>query len=199
VEVCHSLSGSRGTADHDVKRESFRCKLSGVDSVQRTPPEAAFVAEDRWSCRSRVAALERVLSPLDPRRWIGSGGRPADLEARVEAAENALAGVFGDGRAMLFIADLVEGSFLWVNHGAGEVLGYATRQLLESSFLERVHPEDLPRTMAVMERLVAGENVCCFRNRHRHADGSFRVLEWTAIAEADGETCYAMAIEVGEL
>jgi PAS domain S-box-containing protein len=137
------------------------------------------------------------LRPLNPRRSIDDpAGSPADLEARKEEVESAVAGVFGHRRAMLFIADLVEGRFLWVNRRAGEVLGYPTRQLLESSFLDRVHPADLPRTMAVMERLAAGESVCCFRNRHRRADGSFRVFEWTAIADADGETCYAMAIEV---
>lgn len=169
-----------------------------MDFLQGSPAEAARAAADDWGCRSRVAALERVLRPLGAlARRVGSD-RPADLEARIEEAESALAGLFGHGREMLFIADLVEGSYLWVNRRAAETLGHPTRFLLESSFLDRVHPEDLPRTMAVMERLVAGQQVCCFRNRHRHTDGSYRVFEWTAVADADGETCYAMAIEVTE-
>lgn len=168
-----------------------------MDSLSGSMGEVAQDAAEHWSCRARVAALEQALRPLNPRCRIDDpAGPPVDLETRMAEVECAVAGVFGQRRAMLYIADLVEGSFLWVNRRAGEVLGYPTRQLLESSFLERVHPDDLARTMAVMERLVAGQPICCFRNRHRRADGSFRVFEWTAIADADGETCYAMAIEV---
>jgi len=171
-----------------------------MDWLPRSRGEDANQRAAHWSCQARFVALERALSPLNPRRrGEEAAGSQADPEAMSRDVESAVAALVGHRRAMLYIADLVEGSFLWVNRRAGEVLGYPTRQLLESSFLERVHPEDLARTMAVMERLVAGHSVCCFRNRHRHADGSFRVFEWTAIADADGETCYAMAIEVGEV
>jgi PAS domain S-box-containing protein len=169
--------------------------LNAMDSLSGSTSDFVQADAEHWSCRARLSALERALGPLNPRRrGEGVAGSQAGLEARV--VSGGVGGDFGRRRAMLFVADLVEGSFLWVNQGAAEVLNYPTRQLLESSFLERVHPEDLPRTMAVMERLAAGQPVCCFRNRHRHADGSYRVLEWTAVADADGETCYAMAVEV---
>jgi hypothetical protein len=47
-----------------------------------------------------------------------------------------------------------------------------------------------------MERLLAGERTSNFRNRHRDVDGIYRVLEWTAVADADRELCYAMAVEI---
>jgi PAS domain S-box-containing protein len=99
---------------------------------------------------------------------------------------------------MLFIADLVEGRFLWINDTVSDVLGVPMREILESSFLDRVHPDDLSRTMLEMGRLAAGEPTLDFRNRHRHADGTYRVFEWAAAADAEGELCYALAVEAVE-
>ena len=99
---------------------------------------------------------------------------------------------------MLFSADLVEGRYLRVNNRVCEVLGYSEQEILESSFLDRVHPEDHLKTIKEMERLVAGERSSDFRNRHLDAEGNYRTFEWTAVADANRELCYAMAIDVTE-
>lgn len=74
--------------------------------------------------------------------------------------------------------------------------GEEIRELLESSFLDRVHPDDHRKTMLEMERLAAGDKTVEFSNRHRDSNGNYRILEWTAVADADRELCYAMAIEI---
>lgn len=147
-----------------------------------------------------------AMTELEKRlRDAGSAARSSDsrwavgaLGADAAAAEQAIAGLLGQRPVMLFVADLVEGRFLWINQTVGEVLGVSVRELLEGSFLDRVHPEDLSRTVREMERLLAGQPTIDFRNRHRHADGSYRVFEWAAIADSEGELCYAMAIEAIE-
>ena len=147
--------------------------------------------EEIRALRARVADLENDLAELR------SGTRTADLgETEESAAERAIAGFFEQPLVMLFIADLVEGRFLRVNQKVCEVLGHTEQELLESSFLDRVHPDDHRKTMLEMERLAAGEQTAEFRNRHRDADGNYRVLEWTATVDPDRELCYAMAIEV---
>ena len=143
--------------------------------------------------RARVVELEKQLSRL---RISGASGTAPD--AMTSVAERAAAGYFEQPLAMFFIADLVEGRFLRVNTKVCEALGYSEKELLETSFLDRVHPDDHMRTMSEMERLVAGEQTSKFRNRHMQADGTYRTLEWTALADVDRELCYAMAIDVSE-
>jgi len=143
--------------------------------------------------RERVAELERQLS----RFRVGDfSERTSNSKASV--AERAVAGFFEQPLVMLFIADLVEGRYLRVNNRVCEVLGYSEQEILESSFLDRVHPEDHLKTIKEMERLVAGERSSDFRNRHLDAEGNYRTFEWTAVADANRELCYAMAIDVTE-
>lgn len=149
--------------------------------------------EEIRELRSRVLELENELAELR------AGIRPLGLAAPEDsAAERAIAGFFEQPLVMLFVADLVEGRFLRVNRKVCEVLGYSERELLESSFLDRVHPDDHRKTMLEMERLAAGDKTVEFRNRHRDSDGNYRILEWTAVADADRELCYAMAIEIND-
>ena len=164
---------------------------SGVQFVNDS--RAALIEENR-TLRQRVSELQQQVQRLQ-RGFDQSGGDP---ESRERAAERAIAGFFEQPLVMLFIADLVEGKFLRVNQKVCDVLGFSRRELLESSFLDRVHPEDRPQTMLEMERLVGGEPTVGFRNRHLAADGSYRTFEWTAVADSDRELCYAMALEVGD-
>jgi PAS domain S-box-containing protein len=143
--------------------------------------------------RGRIAELERKLS----RVCVGDFPSP-DSSPRASVAERAVAGFFEQPLVMLFIADLVEGRYLRVNSKVCDVLGYSEKEILESSFLDRVHPDDHLKTMKEMERLVAGERTSNFRNRHLDSDGTYRTFEWTAVADENRELCYAMAVEITE-
>ena len=141
--------------------------------------------------RERVAELERQLS----RFRVEGVSSPVPVTQQT-AAERAVAGFFEQPLVMLVIADLVEGRFLRVNQKMCDVLGYTEEEILESSFLDRVHPEDHLKTMKEMERLVAGERSMHFRNRHRKSNGEYVTFEWTAVVDPNRELCYAMAVEV---
>jgi PAS domain S-box-containing protein len=148
-------------------------------------------ADEIRALRERVAELERQLSRLRV------GETPAQQSSpEKSAAERAVAGFFDQPLVMLFIADLVEGRFLRVNGKVCEVLGYSEREILESSFLDRVHPDDHLKTMKEMERLISGERSSDFRNRHLRSDGEYRTFEWTSVVDENREICYAMAIDV---
>ena len=107
-------------------------------------------ADEIRALRERVAELERQISRLRVGDTSNSVPNP-----RAPAAERAVAGFFDQPLVMLFIADLVEGRFLRVNSKVCEVLGYSEKEILESSFLDRVHPDDHLQTIKEMERLVA--------------------------------------------
>lgn len=151
------------------------------------------MADEIRALRERTAELERQLSRIR----VGDSSDPLPSSS-VSAAERAVAGFFEQPLVMLFIADLVEGRYLRVNSKVCEVLGYSEKEILETSFLDRVHPEDHSRTMKEMERLVAGEQTSNFSNRHLDSDGNYRIFEWTAVADANRELCYAMAVERSE-
>jgi PAS domain S-box-containing protein len=151
------------------------------------------VREENRVLRARVAELEQELA-----RLRNAGGLADASEPGRTAAERAISGFFEQPLVMLFIADLVEGRYLRVNGKVCEVLGFTEREILESSFLERVHPDDHVRTVLEMGRLAAGERTAGFRNRHLDANGRYHTFEWTAIADADRELCYAMAVEITE-
>ena len=150
-------------------------------------------ADEIRALRERITELERQISRLR----VGDASNPAP-NPNASAAERAVAGFFDQPLVMLFIADLVEGRYLRVNSKVCEVLGYSEREILESSFLDRVHPDDHMKTMKEMERLISGERSTHFRNRHLCSDGEYRTFEWTSVADENLEICYAMAIDVTE-
>ena len=164
-----------------------------VEKISQEERKIRDMADEIRALRERTAELERQLSRIR----VGGFSSPLPSSS-VSAAERAVAGFFDQPLVMLFIADLVEGRYLRVNSKVCEVLGYSEKEILETSFLDRVHPEDHSRTMKEMERLVAGEQTSEFRNRHLDSDGNYRIFEWTAVADANRELCYAMAVERSE-
>jgi len=149
------------------------------------------LTDENRALRERIAELERQLSRIR----VGDSTDPLP-SSKVSAAERAVAGFFEQPLVMLFIADLVEGRFLRVNSKVCEVLGYSEKEILETSFLDRVHPDDHLRTIKEMERLVAGERSSHFRNRHLNSDGEYRTFEWHSVVDENREICYAMAIDI---
>lgn len=140
--------------------------------------------------RVRVAELEGL-------HRAGGGADPA-IDSKQLMADMVVSNFVEHPQVMLFVADLVEGRYLRCNKAVSDVLGYTERDLLEVSFIDRVHPDDRTKTMLEMGRLAAGEQTRGFRNRHLDAEGTYRVFEWTAIADDSRELCYAMAVEVTE-
>jgi PAS domain S-box-containing protein len=141
------------------------------------------------SLRARVVELERRLN----RRAPNVAARViADLTSGSQA-RHASGGSAAQPVVIRSIIDLVEGRSLRIERALSEALGVSQQELIQSSFLDRVHPDDRLRTMREMERTAAGKVLEGFRIRHRHADGTYLVFEWTAVADEPGELCYAVA------
>jgi PAS domain S-box-containing protein len=92
-----------------------------------------------------------------------------------------------------------DGHFRQINPAWSEVLGWSEEELLGSSMLEYVHPDDRERTLAQAEILERdGERAAAFENRWRCADGSYRWLLWSAHYSRDEQLIYAVAKDVTE-
>lgn len=89
---------------------------------------------------------------------------------------------FALSQDLLCVAD-VNGFFLRVNQEWPKILGYSPDQLEGKRFLDFIHPDDMPPTLGALEQLQAGQQVTNFVHRYRCKDGSYRWLEWRAVAE----------------
>ena len=107
-----------------------------------------------------------------------------------------MASFFDVSLDLLCIRDL-SGRFVRLNQAWEAVLGYPLDQLEGRPLLRLIHPLDVEATTAHMARLDQREaqgEVVGFINRYRHADGSYRQLEWRA--RRSGERVFAVARDV---
>ncbi len=70
-----------------------------------------------------------------------------------------------------------------VNPAWTATLGWTEQELLGSSFMDLVHPDDIGWTRHEARRLSQGATILHFENRYRHRDGSYRWLAWTAVPD----------------
>ncbi|MEG5266725.1 PAS domain-containing protein [Pseudomonas sp. JDS28PS106] len=71
------------------------------------------------------------------------------------------------------------GIFLRVNPAWSTVLGRDPRELIGTSILDLVHPDDRASTQGALEH-ATGQVLPLFENRYLHADGTWRWIGWTA-------------------
>jgi diguanylate cyclase (GGDEF)-like protein/PAS domain S-box-containing protein len=117
----------------------------------------------------------------------------ADLELRRKTAE--LDGFFSSALDLFCIAD-ERGNFHKLNPLWEQVLGYRPADLEGRCLLDFVHPDDLAATRETLATLSTQRAVPSFINRYRHADGSYRWIEWGV--QPQGELLFAAARDISE-
>ena len=123
--------------------------------------------------------------------------RHLEHEAQRRSAETALQQkthelnlYFDSALDMLCIADM-HGYFRRLNPAWERTLGYPLEKIQTCRFMDLVHPEDVAQTVRAMEQLSSQSPVLEFTNRYRHADGTYRWIEWRAFPKED--LIYAVA------
>jgi diguanylate cyclase (GGDEF)-like protein/PAS domain S-box-containing protein len=122
----------------------------------------------------------------------GAGNTPLRPETVADPAR-----FFALSFHLFLIADTA-GTIRKVNPAWTEVLGFDASELVGTSFLELVHPEDLGPTRAEMERLERGIDTERFENRYRCRNGAYRYLVWSASEDPTTGLIYAVAHDVTE-
>jgi len=91
-----------------------------------------------------------------------------------------------------------DGYFKRLSPAFSHVLGWDIPEMLTRPYIEFVHPDDLQKTIAAVEKQVAdGEPILQFENRYLHKDGSYRMLSWKSVPQ-EGGFMYAAARDVTE-
>ncbi len=88
-----------------------------------------------------------------------------------------------------------DGYFKKINPAFTTLLGYSEKELLETPFIQFIHPDDREATLQEVESQLKGSPTLYFENRYLHKDGSIRWLAWNAHA-ADGGLLYAIARDI---
>lgn len=89
-----------------------------------------------------------------------------------------------------------DGFFKRVNPAFTVILGWDEKTLLNTSFFELVHPNDLNATQAELVKLAAGEPTVNFQHRFRREDGEYRWLQWVATPEPETGYLFAIARDI---
>ncbi len=98
---------------------------------------------------------------------------------------------------MLCVATM-DGYFKIMNPAFERTLGYSLEELRQKPFIEFVHPDDRPATLAEMEKLRRGVTTLYFENRYLCKNGTYKWLAWTSRPDLKGKLLYAVAREMTE-
>ncbi|MGF1542299.1 MAG: PAS domain-containing protein [Pleurocapsa sp.] len=91
-----------------------------------------------------------------------------------------------------------DGYFKCLNPAWSKTLGYTNGELLAKPYLELVHPEDLPATIAAIQQLETGCNTINFQNRYRCRNDTYRWLSWKTIVDPQQQLIYCVTRDITE-
>jgi serine/threonine-protein kinase len=155
--------------------------------------------DDAPAAPELVRLAKRCLSANPDDRPADAGEASAALTALIEAelrrAERDLVRFFELTPDLFCIAGF-DGYFRRVNQNFTDVLGYPAEELISRPFVDFVHPDDRPQTVAETEKLARGLPVVQFRNRYRDVRGEYRWFEWAAKSILEEGVIFAVARDI---
>jgi PAS domain S-box-containing protein len=159
-----------------------------------------------------AATLSKSVIPLSSiaHRLAERVGAVAGIASRGLSALERRLRVSSDGPADPNVARLFElpfdlmavtsfdGVMLRVNPGMERVLGLAPEEVVGRQLFEIVHPDDREATASAFAGVLESGELAGFENRLGVADGSYRWLQWNALADAGDGLVYGVARNITE-
>lgn len=193
-----TVEGVLGTDVHAYVPEHHR--QTSIDACEKAfaTGENVRLSSQYFAADGSISRWETRIVPL--RSKSGEIDRLLQISTNVTEREEASADLsrfFQLSVDMLCVAT-VGGYFKRVSPAFTAALGWSAEELRATPFIDFVHPEDRLGTRARVEDLAKGRAITDFENRYRCKDGTYRVLEWRAIAEPQTGLVYAAARDVTE-
>jgi PAS domain S-box-containing protein/diguanylate cyclase (GGDEF)-like protein len=136
----------------------------------------------------------------DSEALVGFVGQIIDLTEQKQAEEQRetearLRRILFDESPISAAATDVQGRFIFLNDATVRLFGYSREELIGSSFLSYVHPDDTARHQKGLSEFLAGTQDSSTREiRLRHADGHFVPCEIHTVAMRDDSGSFAGVI-----
>ena len=124
-------------------------------------------------------------------------GSQIGLFVERKRAEEELDRFFTLSRDLLCIANF-DGYFVRLNPAWERTLGIPREELLAKPWLDFVHPDDREATIGAKSTIVNDTELTVFENRYRCADGTYKWLQWNAVAYRDLGLINAVARDITE-
>jgi PAS domain S-box-containing protein len=93
----------------------------------------------------------------------------------------------------------MDGFFKEVNPAFKKKLGYTKKELLSTSLVSFIHPEDILETNLEIERLSKGEGSISFENRYIKKNGAIVTIQWTSSVDRAGKLIYGIGRDISQI
>ena len=90
----------------------------------------------------------------------------------------------------------MKGIILQINNACKNILGYEKEELVNKSFLDFIHPDDIEKTINEMKKIENYEAVFLFENRYQHKNGTYVTLVWSANIDTSNSLVYSSAQDI---
>lgn len=117
------------------------------------------------------------------------------IRSQIERSQKELKNFFDLSLNFLCIAN-INGYFEKVNATFCRVLGYTEEELLQSGFLNFIHPDDVTVTLQEVEKLTRGVPSIYFVNRYVSKKGEYISLLWNCAPDTETGKLYATAVDI---
>ena len=106
------------------------------------------------------------------------------LETRVAERTRDRNRVWNNSRDLMVTLG-ADGIFREVSPSWTATLGHRSEEVVNRSFLDFIHADDLSSTELALGEAVSQHDLTSFENRYMHKDGGFRWISWNTAAEGD--------------
>jgi PAS domain S-box-containing protein len=89
-----------------------------------------------------------------------------------------------------------DGVFQNINPAFDKLLGYKENHILNRSFYDFIHPNDLTITKNKLQTLVEANKTVVFTNRFKSKEGDYKFLQWAATPEPSSKLFFAIARDI---
>ncbi|MBD3165974.1 PAS domain S-box protein, partial [bacterium] len=179
--------------------EDLPLLLDAIDeAVKNGTPYQVDLRLHRADGELRHVTARAIAEQDEAGKTVKLYGSLQDNTERVKA-EEALARISSMASELICVADINTATFLQINPAFQRVLGYTESELLGTSFLDFIHPDDVQPTISILEdKLQKGAEVISFENRYICKDGSIRTLVWNSHPRPEEGKTYAIAHDITE-
>lgn len=91
-----------------------------------------------------------------------------------------------------------DGLFTVISPAWTTLLGYSRSEILNQSFTQFLHPDDVEATQHALEDLKQGKLLQNFENRYQTKDGSYRILLWSGTSDPETQSFYLFSRDITE-
>ena len=166
--------------DRDAAVKLWQEALASGDRYETEFRIRSAAGEFRWHL---VRAVPIRAPSGEIIRWIGTNTDIHEQKlAEVETTRDRDR-LWKLSQELMLVCDY-DGIVTAVNPSAERLLGWTECEMAGRPLSEFVHPDDLGRTAAEIAKLSHGATTLAFENRYRCRDGSYRLLDWTAVPDS---------------